>query len=113
MLPLLGDDIVASASLLKLVFFTAEAAEHVDEALVVTDGLPRQLLIGWVTLLLQHKLVLVVEQENIGPVNQEYTIVRRVAECRPSLAILPVQWVESSQTIHFDVKTIRMSKPCI
>ena len=51
LLPLLCHDVVPGTRSLQFLLFLAETSQHVDETLVITNGLILKILISWITLL--------------------------------------------------------------
>lgn len=75
LLPFFCDDVVPGAGAFEFFLLRAETTEHVDEALVVADGLVLEILVAWVRLLFEHELVLVVKEKDVGAIYQEYRVV--------------------------------------
>ena len=101
MLPLLRYDVVPRARPLQLLILAAVAAQHVDEAFIIADGLSLQVLVGGIRPLLEHQLILVVEQKYVWPVYQVYRIVRRMAQRSPALALIPEARIKPAEAIRF------------
>jgi hypothetical protein len=75
LLPFFGHNVVTRAGSFEFVLFSAKASKHINEALVIAYGLFLKILISWVTLFFEHQLILVIEQKDIGAINQEYRVV--------------------------------------
>jgi len=58
-----------------LLFFGTETTEHVDEALVVANGLILEIFVAWVRLFLKHQLILVVKKEDVRVFDQKDGVV--------------------------------------